>query len=104
LIFRHTLHLPLMVRFLVSSLLIAPLAFLMGMPFPLGISFLAERREGEGMIPWVWAVNNFCSILASILAVIVAISAGFSVVGYLAAGIYLIGLLSIKRAAKQAIL
>jgi len=103
-IFWHTLHLPLMVRFLVSSLLIAPLAFLMGMPFPLGISFLAERREGEGMIPWVWAVNNFCSILASILAVIVAISAGFSVVGYLAAGIYLIGLYSIKRAAKQAIL
>jgi len=94
-IFKYTLHLSLVVRFLLTSFLIAPLAFLMGMPFPLGIYFLA--REREGMIPWVWATNNFCSILASILAVMIAITSGFKVVGYLAAGIYLVGLLAISK-------
>lgn len=94
-IFQFTLHLPLVVRFLLTSFMIAPLAFLMGMPFPLGIGFLAEGREG--MIPWVWATNNFCSILASVLAVIVAIVSGFQAVGYLAAGIYLVGLWALSQ-------
>lgn len=94
-IFQYTIHLSLVVRFLLTSLLIAPLAFLMGMPFPLGICFLA--REREGMIPWVWATNNFCSILASILAVMIAITSGFQAVGYLASGIYLVGLLAIIK-------
>ena len=94
-IFKYTLHLSLMVRFLLTSFMIAPLAFFMGMPFPLGIGFLTEGREG--MIPWVWATNNFCSILASVLAVIVAIVSGFQAVGYLAAGIYLVGLWALSQ-------
>ncbi len=94
-IFQFTLHLPLVIRFLLTSFMIAPLAFLMGMPFPLGIGFLAEGREG--MIPWVWATNNFCSILASVLAVIVAIVSGFQAVGYLAAAIYLVGLWALSQ-------
>ncbi|MDD3655962.1 MAG: hypothetical protein PHI72_04255 [Atribacterota bacterium] len=97
-IFQYTFHLPLIVRFLLTCSLLSPLSFLMGMPFPLGIHFLAERRER--MIPWVWATNNFCSILASVLAVIIAISSGFQAVGYLAAGIYLVGLFGIVQAGK----
>jgi hypothetical protein len=49
------------------------------------------------MIPWVWATNNFCSILASVLAVIVAIVSGFQAVGYLAASIYLMGLWALSQ-------
>lgn len=67
----------------------------MGMPFPLGISLLAERKDR--MIPWVWATNNFCSILASVSALVIALSFGFQVVGYLAAGIYLGGLFAIMK-------
>jgi hypothetical protein len=50
----------------------------------------AERREN--MITWAWATNNFCSILASVSAVMIALSFGFQAVGYLAAAIYLGGL------------
>ncbi len=91
-IFQPTLAFSIPIRFMLTSFLIAPLAFLMGMPFPLGIGIVAERKEN--MIPWVWASNNFCSILASISAVIIALSVGFQIVGYLAAAIYLGGLLA----------
>jgi hypothetical protein len=63
------------------------------MPFPLGIGIIANRKEN--MIPWAWATNNFCSILASVSAVIIALSFGFQAVGYLAAVIYLGGLRAI---------
>jgi len=92
-IFQHTLLFSIPIRFMLTSFLIAPLAFLMGMPFPLGISIVAERKGN--MIPWVWATNHFCSILASVSAVIIALSAGFQAVGYLAAVIYAAGLAGI---------
>ena len=92
-IFRYTMAFTIPVRFVLTSALIAPLAFLMGMPFPLGIGIIANRKEN--MIPWAWATNNFCSILASVSAVIIALSFGFQAVGYLAAVIYLGGLRAI---------
>ena len=92
-IFQFTMPFIIAIRFVLTSCLIAPLAFLMGMPFPLGIGILAERKEK--LIPWAWATNNFCSILASVSAVMIALSFGFQAVGYLAAVIYLGGLLAI---------
>ncbi|MGI9301387.1 MAG: SAM-dependent methyltransferase, partial [Gammaproteobacteria bacterium] len=43
-------------RFAAAIALIAPLAFLMGMPFPLGLSRLAARAPAH--IPWAWALNG----------------------------------------------
>jgi len=94
-IFQHTIAFAIPFRFVLTSCLIAPLAFLMGMPFPLGIGIVAERKEN--MIPWAWATNNFFSILASVSAVMIALSFGFQAVGYLAAVIYLGGLLAMMR-------
>ena len=91
-IFHYTIPFAIPIRFILSSCLIAPLAFLMGMPFPLGIGIVAERKEK--LIPWAWATNNFCSILASVSAVMIALSFGFQAVGHLAAVIYLGGLLA----------
>ena len=45
-------------------------------PFPGGLAWLRERAPG--MIPWAWAVNGCASVLASILAALLALSAGFS--------------------------
>jgi hypothetical protein len=69
-------------RMLATSLCLAPLGFLMGTPFPGGLAWLRERAPG--MIPWAWAVNGCMSVLASVLAAMIALSAGFSWV--LAAG------------------
>jgi spermidine synthase len=75
-LFRALLGAPLAARLLVTGLSLAPLGFLMGTAFPGGLAWLQDR--GPGLVPWAWAVNGCTSVLASILAAMVALSAGFS--------------------------
>lgn len=56
----------------------APAGFLMGIPFPLGMSLLGSKAPH--LIPWAWAVNGCFSVLAPILAAMLALSLGFRVV------------------------
>ncbi len=88
LLFGAILGAPLPVRFLVTCLSLAPLGFLMGVPFPGGLEWL--RIRAPGLIPWAWAINGCASVLASILAAMIALSTGFSWV--LAAGAMAYGL------------
>ena len=67
-------------------LLIAPLGFLMGMPFPLGIRYLSEKNKGG--IPWAWGVNGYFSVISTALATIIAVELGFSWVMILAGAAY----------------
>jgi spermidine synthase len=67
---------PLLVRAAASAMALAPLGFLMGVPFPAGIELTG--RISSHLVPWAWAVNGCASVLSSILAVMVAISWGFS--------------------------
>ena len=60
-------------RMLVAAILIAPLGFFMGMPFPKG-----GRRVGE-LIDWGFAVNGTASVIGSTLIVLIAFVAGFRV-------------------------
>lgn len=71
---------------LVSLFLMAPLAFLMGMPFPWGLSVLQQR--GQGAVPLAWAVNGFASVVSTSGAVLLSMAYGFSVLLGLAASIY----------------
>ena len=79
--------LPMAVRGLASVALIAPLAFSMGMPFPLGLAALGVRAPE--WVPWAWAVNGCASVVASALAGLLALELGFAVVIALAAILYL---------------
>jgi hypothetical protein len=54
---------------------LAPAAFLMGIPFPAGISRLAAA--GGAAIPFAWAVNGFFSVAGASLASIGALWLGF---------------------------
>jgi hypothetical protein len=76
LLFRALLGAPLAVRLLATAFSLAPLGFLMGTPFPGGLAWL--RRRAPGLVPWAWAVNGCTSVLASVLAAMLALSAGFS--------------------------
>ncbi len=67
--------------------LIAPLAFLMGMPFPLGLERVAAVREE--WIPWAWGLNGWASVLAALAANLLAIHLGFSAVIAVASALYL---------------
>jgi spermidine synthase len=73
-------------RFLVTLVLVAPVAFFMGWPFPIGL-LLLERRS-PSLIPWAWGINGFASVAAAPLAVLLSMSFGFRVVLVAAVGCY----------------
>lgn len=79
-------------RVALTLALIAPLALLMGMPFPLGLTRLAA--EAPAFIPWAWGINGCASVLSALLAVLLAVHFGFSAVLLAAAGLYLVALLA----------
>jgi hypothetical protein len=82
------LGLPLAARIPVAVLAIAPLAVLMGVPFPTGIAALGERRPG--LVPWAWGANGYASVVASVAAALMALGWGFTRVMLAAAAAYLI--------------
>ncbi|MDP2810999.1 MAG: hypothetical protein Q8O34_12695 [Rhodocyclaceae bacterium] len=65
-------------KILLTILLVAPLAFCMGMPFPLGLAAVAGRAEA--LVPWAWGINGFASVVAVLLATLLAIHWGQSLV------------------------
>lgn len=66
--------LPLAVKVAITILLIAPVAFLMGMPFPTGLSKLEELHAPS--VRWAWALNAASSVLGSASAIFLAIYIG----------------------------
>ncbi len=79
---------PLTTRGLVAAAAIAPLAFLMGMPFPVGLAALS-RRDPE-WVPWAWGLNGFASVWSAALAGLLSIHLGFSGVIWIAVAFYLL--------------
>jgi hypothetical protein len=71
---------------LVSVLLLAPLAFTMGMPLPLGVRRIAEKTDR--LIAWGWAINGSASVAGAVLATIIAVHAGFAVLITAALALY----------------
>jgi len=69
-----------------TLLMIAPLAFFMGMPFPLALAKLGDIAPD--MIPWAWGVNGCASVVSAVLATLLAIHFGFNAVILLALLLY----------------
>ncbi len=92
-IFNRFLGHPMPVRILVSIAMIFPLGLMMGMPFPLGITL--TNQVAQRLIPWVWGINGYATVIGSVLCVILALSLGFKAVIFVACGIYVIGLAAI---------
>jgi spermidine synthase len=84
--------LPESVRILSVFIIAAPLAFVMGMPFPLGFAMLQETRPH--FMPWAWGINGCASVLSAMLAVLLAIDIGFNGVMLFAVALYFIAWLS----------
>ncbi len=82
-ILRHFVGAPTPAKAVASVALIAPLGFAMGRPFPLGIRVVHARVTR--LVPWVWGVNGAASVLGSVVAVVLAITLGFT--GTLLAGL-----------------
>ena len=102
LIFKHLLGLGLTIRLLATVVILIPLGFLMGFPFPLGIRLLKEMKV-ENHIPWMWGINGICSVLGSVMTIVIAIRLGFTEALLIGAGCYfLVFLVFRKRSIKKA--
>jgi len=83
-IFSQTLGLSLPLRILLTAFILAPIGFLMGIPFPAGIQWLQtlhsdEEERVQHQIPWVWATNGAASVISSVLAALLALTLGFTI-------------------------
>jgi hypothetical protein len=82
---------PLWARGLLAFVVLLPLGFVMGGPFPLSL-----RAVGVGAgaaIPWAWALNGWMSVLASMGTVVIARLQGYNAAYAVALSAYLIALL-----------
>jgi hypothetical protein len=85
-------------RLLVSGVLLIPLGFVMGMPFPRGLRALAAMPAPEfpasqdNAVEWAWAMNAGASVLGSVLAMVIAIQFGLTATLACGAAAYLLAL------------
>jgi spermidine synthase len=98
-VFAQLMHLPDLGRILISILLIAPLAFCMGMPFPLGLAQLGQHAPQ--LMPWAWGINGCASVISTVLATLLAMHVGFTAVVASAGLLYLLAAASFPRASPQ---
>ena len=94
---RSLIEWPFEARVALTVLLLAPAGLALGMAMPIGLTRLAGLHADA--VPWAWAVNGIASVLASVLAVAVAITWGFAVVTLLALACYLVALADAVRGA-----
>jgi len=83
------------VKILLSLLFIAPLAFFMGMPFPLGLGRVSSRVAS--LVPWAWGINGCASVVSTVLATLLAMSIGFNLVIIIALSLYTLAAVSLAR-------
>jgi hypothetical protein len=68
--------LPLAARGGVVLVLLAPLAFSMGIPFPSGLRRLGD--SSDELIPWAWGINGIASVVSAASAPLLAMEIGFN--------------------------
>jgi hypothetical protein len=78
---------PLPLKMLITALLIAPAAFLMGMPFPAGLSRLESGYPDA--VRWAWSLNAAASVLGSCGAIVLSIYLGLRATLLIGGGLYL---------------
>jgi len=96
-LFERFVGLPDAARVGISLALIAPLAFLMGIPFPIGLSRAAA--EAPAFVPWAWGINGFASVVSAALATLLAIELGFVAVVAAALVLYALAAVILRNTA-----
>lgn len=67
----HTLP----IRMMAGGIIIAPLAFFMGMPFPLAMLELASKPRGA--IAWAWSLNGLFTTVGALVSALLWLAIGF---------------------------
>jgi hypothetical protein len=98
-IFEQFVRAELIWRVVISVVLIAPLAFFMGIPFPFGMSRI--DNNSKYLVAYGWGVNGFFSVLGSVLVVMLSMSFGFRAVFVISALIYLVAMMVVRKMEPQ---
>lgn len=83
-----TLSWPLLARGATACVVSIAIGLPLGSVFPTVIA--SAGSHDDGLVAWAWAVNGAASVIGSILAVVAALTIGFTGVGFLAAGCYIL--------------
>jgi len=90
-------------RLVISAVLLVPLGFVMGMPFPTGLRALAaaaskefSNETSDNAVEWAWAMNAAASVLGSVLAMVIAIQFGLTITLACGAAAYLLALAFVR--------
>ncbi len=97
-------------RIAMSGMLLVPLGFLMGMPFPTGLRALSASStltapngasHNDNAVEWAWAMNAAASVLGSVMAMVIAIEFGLTITLACGAVAYLLALLLLPALCTQ---
>ena len=94
--------LPLPVRMAMAVILIAPLGFVMGMPFPTALRRLEEWHAPA--VRWAWSLNAAASVFGSVAALVSSIYLGLAQTLILGGLFYLAALAVMARVRMNAVL
>jgi hypothetical protein len=86
-------------RVLLTAVTLAPLGYLMGIPFASGLRLVAT--VDPDFVPWAWAINGSFSVISAVLAVMMALTWGFSAVLWLGAAAYGVALIVFGRLSER---
>jgi hypothetical protein len=85
--------LPFAIKLMLAAMVLVPLGFFMGMPFPTGLRALAAAgNEEDTLIEWAWAMNAAASVLGSVAAMVIAIHFGLNVTLATGAAAYVVAM------------
>jgi hypothetical protein len=84
-----------LLKILVTALLIALPAVLLGFFFPTGLRVIGQRSPL--FIPWAWGINGGFTVIGSVFAIVLAMIVGFSQVLLVSAAVYVLGLSAYLR-------
>ncbi|MGB6689812.1 MAG: hypothetical protein WBE76_18405 [Terracidiphilus sp.] len=90
----RAMQLPLTARAAITLAGLFPVGVLLGLPFPTAVKQV--EKLNPNFIAWAWGVNGVTSVLASIVAIVVAMQVGFTLVVCIAAAIYLLGFMAYR--------
>jgi len=94
-VFDGLLEMRTMFRILASIIIIFPLAFFLGMPFPMGV--LAIENKPKGTVAWAWALNGLFTVTGGVFCAIFSVFFGFIATMLVALAAYVVAYLAFKK-------
>lgn len=76
-ILKALIGLPLAARMVLALVLVSPLAFAMGLPFPLALSDL--KQKSYHAVPWAWGLNGCGALIGPVAGIALALYGGVTI-------------------------